>query len=137
MSKIRNHDAPFTACVVLEALKGERTVSELAATDEVDLMMNNQDREALQKGAAGISCGSGKLAGSQICAEGCLDLTVFVVSSSASMGSGSQFSSCRNPGISPFHMQISARSSLKQSMARSVKAFIPPSEASLTHIISP
>ena len=31
MSKRRNHDAAFTARVALEAVKGERTVSELAA----------------------------------------------------------------------------------------------------------
>ncbi|SEO09930.1 transposase [Paracoccus alcaliphilus] len=31
MSKRRNLDAGFKACVALEAVKGERTVSELAA----------------------------------------------------------------------------------------------------------
>ena len=31
MKKHRNHDAGFKACVALEAVKGERTASELAA----------------------------------------------------------------------------------------------------------
>ncbi len=34
MSKRRNHDAAFKARVALEALKGERTVSELVAAYE-------------------------------------------------------------------------------------------------------
>ena len=37
MSKRRNHDAAFKARVVLEALKGARTVSELATAYEVHL----------------------------------------------------------------------------------------------------
>ncbi len=35
MSKRRNHDAAFKARVALEALKGERTVSELVISHEV------------------------------------------------------------------------------------------------------
>ncbi len=31
MKKLRNHDAGFKSHVVMEAVKGERTVSELAA----------------------------------------------------------------------------------------------------------
>jgi len=42
MSKRRNHDAAFKARVALEALKGERTVSELAAAYEVDPTMIHQ-----------------------------------------------------------------------------------------------
>ena len=37
MSKSRNHDACFKARVALEAVKGERTVSELAAEYGVHL----------------------------------------------------------------------------------------------------
>lgn len=42
MSKCRNHDASFKARVALEALKGERTVSELAASYEVYPTMIHQ-----------------------------------------------------------------------------------------------
>ena len=42
MWKRRNHDASFKARVGLEALKGERTVSELAATYEVNPTMIHQ-----------------------------------------------------------------------------------------------
>ena len=42
MSKRRNHDAAFKARVALEALKGERTVSELAAAYGVHPTMIHQ-----------------------------------------------------------------------------------------------
>jgi transposase len=54
MSKRRNHDAAFKARVALEALKGERTVSELAAAYEVHPTMIHQLKKALPEGAAGI-----------------------------------------------------------------------------------
>lgn len=38
MSKRRDHDAGFKACVALEAEKGERNVSELAAEYGVHLL---------------------------------------------------------------------------------------------------
>lgn len=47
MSKRRNHDAGFEARVALEAVKGERTVSELAAEYGVHPTMINQWKRAL------------------------------------------------------------------------------------------
>jgi len=47
MSKRRNHDAAFKGRVALEALKGERTVSELAAGYEVHPTMIHQWSEPL------------------------------------------------------------------------------------------
>jgi transposase len=62
MSKRRNHDAAFKARVALEALKGERTVSELAAAYEVHPTMIHQWKKALLEGAAGIFERGGKAA---------------------------------------------------------------------------
>ena len=47
MSKRRNHDAAFKARVALEALKGERTVTELAAGYEVHPTVIHQWSEPL------------------------------------------------------------------------------------------
>ena len=47
MKKRRNRDAGFKARVALEALKGERTVSELAAAYEVHPTMSYQWIEPL------------------------------------------------------------------------------------------
>ena len=69
MSKRRNHDAAFKARVALEALKGERTVSELAAAYEVHPTMIHQWKKALLEGAAGIFERSGKLTASAEIAE--------------------------------------------------------------------
>ena len=54
MSKRRNHEAAFKARFALEALKGERTVSELATAYDVHPTMIHQWAKALQEGAAGI-----------------------------------------------------------------------------------
>ena len=54
MKKRRNHDAAFKARVALEALKGERTVSELAAAYEAHPTMIHQWKKALLEGATGI-----------------------------------------------------------------------------------
>ena len=62
MKKRRNHDAAFKARVALEALKGERTVSELAAAYEVHPTMIHQWQKALVEGAAGIFERGGKAA---------------------------------------------------------------------------
>jgi len=53
MRKRRNHDAGFKARVALEALKGERTVSELAAEYGVHPTMIHQWKKSLD-GAADI-----------------------------------------------------------------------------------
>lgn len=62
MSKRRNHDAAFKACVALEAVKGERTVSELAAAYGVHPTMIHQWKRSLLEGAAGIFERGGKIA---------------------------------------------------------------------------
>ena len=54
MSKRRNHDAGLKARVALEAAKGERTVSELAAEYGVHPTMINQWKRALLEGAPDI-----------------------------------------------------------------------------------
>lgn len=54
MKKRRNHDAGFKARVSLEALKGERTVSELAVEYGVHPTMIHQWKKALLDGAADI-----------------------------------------------------------------------------------
>lgn len=50
MRKRRNHDAGFEARVALEALKGERTVLELAAEYGVHPTMIHQWKESLRGG---------------------------------------------------------------------------------------
>jgi len=62
MSKRRNHDAAFKARVALEAVKGERTVSELATAYEVHPTMIHQWKKSLLEGAAGIFERGGKAA---------------------------------------------------------------------------
>ncbi|MCC5989875.1 MAG: transposase [Pararhodobacter sp.] len=67
MSKRRNHDAAFKARVALEAVKGERTVSELAVAYGVHPTMIHQWKRSLLEGAAGIFERGGKVAaGSEI-----------------------------------------------------------------------
>lgn len=54
MSKRRNHDPGFKARVALEAVKGERTVSELAAEYGVHPTMIHQWKRALLESALGV-----------------------------------------------------------------------------------
>lgn len=54
MCKCRNHDSGFKARVALETVKGEPTVSELAATYGVHPTMIHPWKKALRDGAAGI-----------------------------------------------------------------------------------
>ena len=60
MSKRRNHDAGFNARVALEAVKGERTVSELAAEYSVHPTMFHQWKKVLLEGASDIFTRGGK-----------------------------------------------------------------------------
>lgn len=60
MKKRRNHDAGFKARVALEAVKGERTVLELAAEYGVHPTMIHQWKKALLDGAADIFERGGK-----------------------------------------------------------------------------
>jgi transposase-like protein len=62
MTKRRNHDPAFKARVALEALKGERTVSELSSAYGVHPTMNHQWKKALLEGAADIFERGGKKA---------------------------------------------------------------------------
>jgi transposase len=66
MSKRRNHDAAFKARVALEALKGERTVSELAAAYGGHPTMIHQWKKSLLEGAAGIFERGGKTAVTEV-----------------------------------------------------------------------
>ena len=62
MKKRRNHDAGFKARVALEAVKGERTVSDLATEYGVHPTMIHQWKKALLDGAADIFERGGKKA---------------------------------------------------------------------------
>ncbi len=60
MSKRRNHDAGFKARVALEAVKGERTVSELAGEYGVHPTMIHQWKKALLEGQRRSSNAAGR-----------------------------------------------------------------------------
>lgn len=62
MRKRRNHDAGFKSRAALEAVKGERTVPELAAEYGVHPTMIDQWKKALLDGAAEIFERGGKTA---------------------------------------------------------------------------
>lgn len=62
MSKRRNDDAAFKARVALEAVKGERTVSELASEYGVHPTMIHQWKRSLLDGVADIFKRGGKAA---------------------------------------------------------------------------
>jgi transposase-like protein len=69
MSKRRNHDPAFTGRVTLEAVKGECTVSDLAAEYGVHPTMIHQRKRSLLEGAAGIFERGGKAAAAAELAE--------------------------------------------------------------------
>lgn len=69
MSKRRNHDAAFKARVVLEAVKGERTVSDLAAEYGAHPTMIHKWKRFLLEGASGIFERGGKAAAAAKLAE--------------------------------------------------------------------
>ena len=69
MSKRKNHDAAFKARVAMEALKGGRTVTELAAAFEVHPTMIHQWKKALLEGAVGIFERGGQAAATAEIAE--------------------------------------------------------------------
>jgi len=60
MSKRKQHHAEFKAKVALEALKGERTVSELASRFGIHPTMIHQWKRALLEGASGVFERGGK-----------------------------------------------------------------------------
>jgi transposase-like protein len=62
MKKRRNHDAGFRVRLALEAVKGERTVSELAAEYGIHATMIHQWKKALLDGAADVFERGGKKA---------------------------------------------------------------------------
>jgi transposase len=70
MSNRRNHNAAFKARVELEAMKGERRMSELAAEFGVHPTMVHQWKRSLLEGAAGIFERGGKAAAAAEVAEG-------------------------------------------------------------------
>ena len=60
MSKRKNHSPEFKAKVALEALKGERTVAELASHFSVHPTMIHSWKRALLEGASGVFERGGK-----------------------------------------------------------------------------
>ena len=75
MSKRGNHDAAFKARVALEAVKGERTVSMLAAEYGLHPTMIHQWKRSPLDGAAGIFARGGGVA-AEVAKETVRDLHV-------------------------------------------------------------